>query len=73
MSCNGQCELLPLRSTRAHCSVCHRTFSGVGGFDLHRKFDACHMDGFKQGLDGVWRQLLDERAVERFKRLKELR
>jgi hypothetical protein len=73
VSCNEDCPDLTYFVARAHCSVCHQTFSTAGGFDLHRKVGSCQMDGFKQGLDGVWRQLLDERAVARFKRLKEQR
>ena len=29
-------------SNTAHCAACHRyTFSGIGGFDLHRKGGVC--------------------------------
>lgn len=27
--------------TECHCGACHRHFGGLGGFDLHRKGDAC--------------------------------
>jgi hypothetical protein len=33
--CN-RCEARWYGFNMAHCSVCHRTFGGVGGFDKHR-------------------------------------
>lgn len=68
MTCNDEC--IKPRGRQAHCSACHRTFSTVGGFDLHRKFDACRMDGLKQGLDGVWRILLNESGLARLARFR---
>lgn len=37
MSCTSDC-LVPTQGNRrqAHCPVCHRTFSGIRNFDLHR-------------------------------------
>lgn len=46
----------------AHCSVCHRTFGGVTGFDAHRKDGAC-LDPSALGYverDGVWRTPMPE-------------
>lgn len=43
----------------AHCSACHRTFSGVSGFDQHRLRGVC-VNPAERGLVldqqvGVWR------------------
>lgn len=49
--------------SQAHCSVCHRTFSGVWGFDQHRKDGKC-LDPVTVGFaerDGVWRYRLGKR------------
>lgn len=53
--CTNTCRL-PSQS-QAHCSVCHRTFGGVSGFDMHRRDGAC-VDPRKFGIverDGLWR------------------
>lgn len=42
----------------AHCSVCHRTFSAVSGFDLHRFRGSC-MEPTSRGL--VWDDGSDRR------------
>lgn len=34
-SCGG-CDQRWSGTRTAHCSVCHRTFTGVGGFDSHK-------------------------------------
>jgi hypothetical protein len=44
---------------QAHCSVCHRTFSGVTGFDRHRKNGQC-LEPSALGMtevNRVWRAL----------------
>ncbi len=43
--------------SQAHCSVCHRTFSGVWGFDKHRRNGVC-LDPAELGMveaGQVWR------------------
>lgn len=40
-SCSG-CDSRWTGANRAHCGVCHRTFAGVGQFDLHRGQDGEH-------------------------------
>lgn len=41
MPCNERC-VRPSHGTRnAHCSVCHKTFSGVRNFDRHRSRGVC--------------------------------
>jgi hypothetical protein len=35
ITCSG-CPATWTATTAAHCSGCHRTFSGIGLFDLHR-------------------------------------
>lgn len=53
--CTATCRL-PSQS-QAHCSVCHRTFGGVSGFDMHRRNGWC-IDPTKFGIverDGLWR------------------
>ncbi len=52
--CTPDCRL-PVRS-QAHCSVCHRTLSGVTYFDQHRRDGWC-VDLPDLGLvevDGLW-------------------
>lgn len=52
MTCSEICR--KPRGRQAHCSVCHRTFSGPSIFDEHRVGGNCV---FKDGLsskDGVW-------------------
>jgi hypothetical protein len=44
--------------SRAHCAGCHRTFSAVTAFDLHRRGGAC-LDPADAGLverNGMWGQ-----------------
>lgn len=56
MTCSPTCR----RPTpgQAHCGACHLTFSGVSGFDRHRRGGAC-LDpaafGFHPDERGVWR------------------
>ena len=43
-------------ASQAHCSVCHRTFGGVRGFDKHRHNGAC-LEPTALGMtdrDGIW-------------------
>lgn len=41
--------------SQAHCSVCHRTFSGVWWFDEHRRDGFCVMPEVLEEVDGVWK------------------
>ena len=45
-------------SGTAHCPTCHRTFSGVTTFDVHRRGGACHDPA------GVGLELLTGRAYD---------
>jgi hypothetical protein len=44
---------------RAHCSACHRTFSGLSSFDQHRHHGECRdpagMSGLLLDEAGYWR------------------
>lgn len=56
---------------QAHCSVCHRTFGGVTGFDDHRKNGEC-LDPVTRGYvqserDGVWRTEMAQETVAKFR------
>jgi hypothetical protein len=60
MTCSG-CPT-PSRA-QAHCPSCHRTFSGVWGFDKHRSRGAC-LDPGELGFQlrgAVWRRPASER------------
>lgn len=55
-ACSATCRPLTPGSPHAHCTVCHRTFSGVGHFDTHRVNGRCEV-GKKTGLvekDNLW-------------------
>lgn len=63
---------------QAHCTVCHRTFGGVKGFDQHRhKIGhrtrgpmAICVDPGSFGFverDGVWREPMDHQKVAMFR------
>lgn len=57
MTCTTTCRTP--RGRQAHCGACHHTFSGVTGFDRHRRNDTClnpadlpmHTDAY-----GIWRE-----------------
>lgn len=54
---------------QAHCSVCHRTFGGVHGFDRHRKNGQCvppETIGYVE-RDSVWREPMDHDKVAEFR------
>ena len=61
----------------AHCGVCHRTFGGVTGFDLHRHHEATRVQTGNRCADpavlgmqehnGVWRQPMDMDVRERLR------
>lgn len=53
--------------SQAHCSVCHRTFGGLSGFDKHRRHGVC-LDPATQRMrevDGIWRWPVREDAPGR--------
>lgn len=53
MSCTPECH--KPHGRQAHCGACHRTFSVVSNFDLHRRGGTCDAEG--RGLtekNGVW-------------------
>lgn len=60
---------------QAHCTICHRTFGGVTGFDQHRHNGACH-NPINLGMierDGIWRNPMEEHAAERLRKMREQR
>lgn len=72
MSCTPHCKV-PSPS-QAHCSArdCHRTFSGVGTFDRHRRDGAC-VDPASIGFverDRVWRHPVSPADAERLAKLR---
>lgn len=62
-----KCGLDCFRPTpsQAHCTVCHRTFGGVTGFDAHRRDGWC-IDpttlGMVQSDVGIWRTPMSDQA-----------
>jgi len=52
-----------------HCSVCHRTFSGVTLFDKHRKVEPgeCTLAGEMEFRNGMWRwpEMTEEEKTRR--------
>lgn len=56
ITCSG-CTAKWSGVTRAHCSGCHRTFTGVSAFDRHREDGAC-LDPASLGMverdGGLW-------------------
>jgi hypothetical protein len=56
LTCGG-CAVTWTGSSRCHCSACHRTFGGVGGFDAHRVRDGCvdpQAKAMVRNPQGVW-------------------
>jgi hypothetical protein len=55
-------------ASQAHCTVCHRTFGGVSGFDKHRRDGRC-IDPETLGMRltdvGVWRFPISDEERER--------
>lgn len=42
---------------RAHCSICHRTFGGITGFDKHRDNEEClepETIGYHLNKHNIW-------------------
>lgn len=56
MSCTDTCPDLRERRSYAHCSVCHRTFTGVRNFDMHRRVGTCVDPASRNMTDknGAW-------------------
>lgn len=45
--------------SQAHCTVCHETYGGVSGFDMHRRDGWCLNPkslGMMTDYHGVWRR-----------------
>lgn len=70
MSCNSECKS-PSRA-QAHCSVCHRTFSGAWAFDEHRDrrpgvpYEERCLEPGSIGLrevQGIWRREATDRPA----------
>lgn len=54
---------------QAHCSLCHITFGGIRGFDIHRRGGTCSDPstfGFVE-RDRVWRDEVDQEKIAVFK------
>lgn len=54
VTCTDSCRKPNSGGRQAHCSVCHRTFSGVSGFDDHRKGGRCVLPDDVTEKDGLW-------------------
>ncbi len=52
MSCDENCRK-PI-NRQAHCSVCHKTFTGATWFDMHRIGGKCVEVAGLEGRDGLW-------------------
>ncbi len=52
MTCTPECRT-PTR-TQAHCSACHRTFTAVTWFDIHRIGGRCNDIPGLVEKDGLW-------------------
>lgn len=52
MACTADCK----RPTpgQAHCGACHRTFTGVSNFDLHRRAGICTTPAGMTERNGLW-------------------
>lgn len=76
MTCTSDCP--KVTPAQAHCTVCHRTFGGVSGFDKHRHklrhketgpMATC-LDPGAFGYverDGIWREPMDHAKVAQFR------
>lgn len=55
-SCGG-CQGTWTGTAKAHCSGCHRTFSGISAFDAHRVRSSCADPSTRDliEVDGIWR------------------
>lgn len=65
MACTPTCH--KPTPAQAHCTVCHRTFGGVSGFDAHRRNGQC-LDPVTLGMierDRVWRTPMADEARRR--------
>lgn len=77
MTCTSDCPRVT--PGQAHCTVCHRTFGGVSGFDRHRhkrrgnpevgSMATCIDPGAFGYVerDGVWREPMDHNKVAMFR------
>ena len=67
MTCTDECH--KPRPAQAHCSVCHKTFSAVTWFDIHRLGGKCNDIPGLVEFDGLWatkeRHAKNQMLVER--------
>ncbi len=54
MPCGKDCPDLTGYRSRAHCAVCHNTFTGVWAFDQHRVGGQCKLPGKLINRNGIW-------------------
>ena len=54
MSCTDSCPLLHWGNRRSHCGSCHKTFTSVSPFDLHRRGGRCVIPEGMTERDGLW-------------------
>ncbi len=74
MTCTDSCRR-PVEGTKqAHCSVCHKTFSAVTWFDIHRIGGRCKDVPGLINKNGLWAtKERHEQYVQMAARLAELR
>ncbi len=53
-SCKSTCRSPRINTREAHCTVCHKTFSGPTWFDVHRVRGNCEEVPGLVELDGLW-------------------
>lgn len=73
MACGPNC--IKPSPAQAHCAAtCHQTFSGVGGFDRHRRAGIC-LDpatlGMSKNGKGIWRTPMTAEQAEKLQHLRE--
>lgn len=67
----AECKETWTGKNRCHCSGCHRTFGGVGGFDRHRRDFKC-LPPEECGMtleDNIWVIKMSPEIAERLKNL----
>lgn len=56
MPCTSTCH--KPRGRQCHCGVCHKSFSGIRTFDIHRREGTCNLVSWrlteKNGVWGFW-------------------
>ncbi len=54
MTCTAECRPPRMNTKEAHCSACHKTFSGVTWLDVHRIGGRCNDVPSLVEVDGLW-------------------